>query len=74
MSENKQNTIEKLPPQNIEAEQSLLGCLMLDKEAIFKIVDIINADDFYHNNHKHIFEAMLELFNNQEFILKASDA
>ncbi len=66
MSENKQNTIEKLPPQNIEAEQSLLGCLMLDKEAIFKIVDIINADDFYHNNHKHIFEAMLELFNNQE--------
>jgi len=66
MSENKQNTIEKLPPQNIEAEQSLLGCLMLDKEAIFKVVDIINADDFYHNNHKHIFEAMIELFNNQE--------
>ncbi len=66
MSETKQNTIEKLPPQNIEAEQSLLGCLMLDKEAIFRVVDILNADDFYHNSHKHIFEAMLELFNSQE--------
>lgn len=66
MSETKQNTIEKLPPQNIEAEQSLLGCLMLDKEAIFKVVDILNAEDFYHNSHKHIFEAMLELFNSQE--------
>lgn len=66
MSDKKQNTIEKLPPQNIEAEQSLLGCILLDKEAIFKIVDVLNAYDFYNNSHQHIFEAMLELFNNQE--------
>ena len=66
MAENKQNQIGKLPPQNIEAEQSLLGCLMLDKEAIFKIVDILGPEDFYTNGHKNIFEAMTELFNNQE--------
>jgi replicative DNA helicase len=66
MSEKNINNLEKLPPQNIEAEQSLLGCLLLDKEAIFKIIDIIQAEDFYHNNHKFIFESMLDLFNNQE--------
>jgi replicative DNA helicase len=67
MPENKQSSsLEKVPPQNIEAEQSLLGCLLLDKDAIFKTVDILHADDFYYNNHKHIFEAMVELFNNQE--------
>lgn len=67
MPEKKQSSsLEKVPPQNIEAEQSLLGCLLLDKDAIFKTVDILHADDFYYNNHKHIFEAMVELFNNQE--------
>lgn len=67
MAENKQSSsLEKVPPQNIEAEQSLLGCLLLDKDAIFKTVDILHADDFYYNNHKHIFEAMVELFNSQE--------
>ncbi len=66
MPENKQNDIGKLPPQNIEAEQSLLGCLLLDKEAVYRVMDVINAEDFYQNSHKHIFESMVELFNNQE--------
>ena len=66
MTENKKDSIERVPPQNIEAEQSLLGCLLLDKEAIFKITDVINSDDFYYNNHKIIFKAMIELFNSQE--------
>lgn len=66
MSENKQNNIGKLPPQNIEAEQSLLGCLLLDKEAVYRVMDVINAEDFYQNSHKHIFESMVELFNSQE--------
>ena len=63
---NKNNSIEKLPPQNLEAEQSLLGCLLLDKESIYKIVDILNPEDFYNNNNKEIFAAMLELFNSQQ--------
>ena len=66
MAENKQNSIGKLPPQNIEAEQSLLGCLLLDKEAVYKVTDVINSEDFYQNSHKHIFGAMISLFNSQE--------
>jgi len=52
----------KLPPQNIEAEQSLLGCLMLDKNAIIKVVDLIKAEDFYKDIHREIYQTMFELY------------
>jgi len=57
---------EKKPPQNIEAEQSLLGCLMLDKNAIIKVSDFINAEDFYKNIHKEIFQAMIDISEKME--------
>src|SRR3989344_689259 len=57
---------DKKPPQNIEAEQCLLGCLMLDKNAIVKIADFIDAQDFYKDIHKEIFWAMMELFEKME--------
>lgn len=57
---------DKKPPQNIEAEQSLLGCLMLDKNAIVKVVDFIETQDFYKDIHKEIYQAMLELFEKTE--------
>jgi len=57
---------EKKPPQNIEAEQSLLGCLMLDKNAIIKVSDFVNAEDFYKNIHKEIYQAMVNLFEKME--------
>lgn len=60
------NTIEKLPPQNIEAEQSVLGALLIDKDAIIKIADILKPADFYKDTHKIIFEAMLELYEKRE--------
>ncbi len=56
----------KLPPQNIEAEQSILSCLLIDKNSIFKIVDIVSAEDFYRGAHQTIFLAMRELFAHQE--------
>ncbi|MBU4421454.1 replicative DNA helicase [Candidatus Parcubacteria bacterium] len=56
----------RLPPQNIEAEQSLLGALLIDKEAIIRVADTINPQDFYKNTHALIFEAMQELFTKQE--------
>ncbi len=56
----------KKPPQNIDAEQSLLGCLMLDKNAIIKVSDFVSADDFYKNIHKEIYSAMAELFSKLE--------
>ena len=52
----------KLPPQSIEAEMSLLGSLMLDKDAIIKIVDFLEPRDFYKPSHKMIYGAMKELF------------
>lgn len=54
--------LHKLPPQNIEAEQSVLGSLMIDKDAIIKIADLLNPDDFYRDDHKYIYLAMLKLF------------
>jgi replicative DNA helicase len=57
---------EKKPPQNIEAEQSLLGCLMLDKNAIIKVSDFVNSEDFYKNIHKEIFSAMMDMFEKME--------
>ena len=53
---------EKLPPQNTEAEQCLLGCLMLDKDAITKVVDSIKAEDFYKGSHQDIYQAMADLY------------
>ena len=58
----KTTPLDKLPPQNLEAEMSLLGSLMLDKDAITKVVDFLEPRDFYKPNHKSIYEAMVDLF------------
>ena len=57
---------EKLPPQSIEAEQSLLGCLMLDKNAVVKVADFLGPQDFYRGIHQEIYKASLELFEKGE--------
>ncbi len=57
---------DKLPPQNTEAEQCLLGCLMLDKEAIVKVVDSIKPEDFYKGGHHDIYQAMVELYEKSD--------
>ena len=56
----------KLPPQDIEAERSVLGALMLDKDAIIRVADLIKADDFYNPTHTKIFEVIFELFERSE--------
>jgi len=56
----------KLPPQDIEAERSVLGALMLDKEAIIKVADLINPSDFYQPAHAKIFDAIFKLFEKGE--------
>jgi replicative DNA helicase len=58
--------LQKIPPQNIEAEQSVLGCLMLDKNAIIKVTDILQPGDFYRQVHNSIFETMVELYEKGE--------
>ncbi len=52
----------KRPPQALEAEVSLLGSLMLDKSAIFKVADFLIDRDFYKKTHQDIYKAMVELF------------
>lgn len=59
---------DKMPPQNIEAENSLLGGLMINKDAIVKVVDFLEYRDFYKSNHQVIYSAMRELFERGEII------
>ncbi len=56
----------KVPPQSLEAEQSLLGSLLLDKDAILKVSDRITTEDFYADKHRIVFEAMLDLYRHHE--------
>ncbi|KHO61606.1 DNA helicase [Thermoanaerobacter sp. YS13] len=52
----------KIPPQNIEAEQSVLGSMLLSRDAIIDVSEIIKADDFYKESHKKLFDVMMEMF------------
>lgn len=53
----------KLPPQNLEAEASLLGAILIDADAIVKIADVINSDDFYDKRHAYIYSAIKKLYD-----------
>lgn len=56
----------RVPPQNIDAEKSVLGAILIDREGINKVVDFLRPDDFYHRGHQIIYEAMISLFENRE--------
>jgi len=56
----------RIPPQNLEAEQSVLGSLLIDKNAIFKTADQLRPDDFYKPAHEKIYETILELFEKHQ--------
>ncbi len=51
----------RIPPHSVEAEKSVLGAALLSKDAMFDVVEIVRAEDFYDENHKEIFKAMVEL-------------
>ncbi len=52
----------RIPPQSLEAEMALLGSIMLRPEALFDITDVVNADSFYSEKHRIIYDTMMELF------------
>ena len=54
--------IERIPPHNEEAERSVLGAAMLNKEVLFDILEEVKEDDFYNESHKEIFRAIWELY------------
>ena len=58
--------IQRIPPNNIEAEQSVIGAMLLDKEAISTAAEIISGEDFYREAHKEIFEAIVDIYNKGE--------
>jgi len=56
------------PPQNVEAETSLLGSLLIDSDAIVKIADIVSASDFFEPKNARIYEAIMQLYDRREAI------
>ena len=58
--------IDRVPPQNIDAEQAVLGAMLIKKEAIAEVAQILRPEDFYRDAHKIVYEAMLTLFNKNE--------
>jgi replicative DNA helicase len=59
-------SIDKLAPQAVEAEQSVLGSILIDPEAILKVADFLHPPDFYRQQHADIYEAMLGLHGQRE--------
>ena len=56
----------KVPPHSLEAEQTVLGSILINNESINQILDIIGPDDFYKEAHSAIYGAMIELYNQDE--------
>jgi replicative DNA helicase len=58
--------IGKLPPQALELEEAVLGALMLEKDALTSVIDILKPKSFYKDAHQRIFSAILALFDKSE--------
>jgi replicative DNA helicase len=52
----------KVPPQSIEAEQSVLGAILLENEALIKAIEFLQVEDFYREDHRQIYGAMIDLY------------
>jgi replicative DNA helicase len=59
-------SLEKMPPQNIEAEVALLGSILIEEDAIHPALEIINEDCFYKEAHKKIFSSIINLYNDNK--------
>ena len=54
--------VSKIPPNDIIAEQAVLGSMLADTDAVVKAIEILKPEDFYREDHKEIYSAMLELY------------
>ena len=64
----KRKVDENLIPQNVEAEEAVLGAILVNPETLAKVSDSLLPQSFYKPAHRHIYEAMLQLFNNNDNI------
>lgn len=60
--------IDRVPPQNIEAEQAVLGAMMIDREAISKATELLRDNDFYRQDHRAVFQVIVDLFNSNQAV------
>ena len=58
----------RIPPHSVEAEQSVLGSILLDKEAMISVSETLVPEDFYKESHKVIYDSMFKLYNSQSEI------
>jgi replicative DNA helicase len=56
----------KLPPQNLEAEQAVLGAILLDNDVLHQVIEVLDASDFYREAHRKIFAGIIELYNKND--------
>ena len=63
---NKDPSLLNLPPQSIEAEDSILSALLLDKNSLLDVIEILSPEDFYRSAHQKIFSAIVDLFEKDE--------
>lgn len=54
--------VERIPPHNEEAERCVLGAAMLNKDALYDVIEEVTADDFYNESHREIFKAIMDLY------------
>ncbi|MDF5581005.1 DnaB-like helicase N-terminal domain-containing protein, partial [Vibrio parahaemolyticus] len=59
-------TLGRIPPNNIEAEESVIGAMLLNKEAVNTALEILKPEDFYKDTNKEIFKAIIALYNRNE--------
>lgn len=60
--------LDRIPPQNVEAEQSVLGAMLIEREAISKAAEFLRPQDFYREAHRLIYGAILQLYNRSEAV------
>src|SRR5439155_2904212 len=58
--------IDRLPPQSLEAEESVLGAILIDRDAVVEVAEFLRPTDFYRQANGAIFAAVLELFDRRE--------
>lgn len=58
--------LEKVPPQSLEAEQATLGAMLMEREAIARVVDLLDPEDFYSPQHQTLYRVMIGLFNDSQ--------
>jgi replicative DNA helicase len=56
-------SLEKIPPQNLEAEMAVLGSMLIDEDAVSVSIELLDSESFYKDNHKKIFQAISDLYS-----------